>query len=156
MSVTAFSDLKSASMTGANEVRVVTLTEDEIFQRAREGFIFSHPGAPIFIKRLARSGRLDWAFAGSRQVLRDIEKPVDFLTHEARAAWVLNMHAPMMAGLNCAQRAAVAQLAVTAVRVGTKDHAPAPHAVIHGSGIGPVLLAFVALVLAVVACWMAF
>lgn len=136
-------------MTGAHQVRVVTLTEDEIFQRAREAFIFAHPSAPLFMKRLARSGRIDWFLASARQAMRDIEKPVDFLTHEARAAWVLNTHAGLLKGMSREAREAVAQIAVTAIRVGTKDHAVAPAAVIHGAGFGPALLALVGVALAI-------
>lgn len=153
--MSSFESLSSAHVPGAKQIRVVTLTEEEIFERAREAFIFANPGAPMFLKRLARSGRLDRFFAGTRQALRDIEKPVDFLTHEARAAWVLNMHAPMMTGLSETQKAAVAQLAVTAIRVGTKDHAVSPAAVIHGSWLGPVILALAGVGAAVTAIVMA-
>lgn len=149
------SDFKSAAMAGAREIRVITLTEDEIFLRAREAFIFAHPGAPMFLRRLVRSGRLDWFLASARQAMRDIEKPVDFLTHEARAAWVLNTHAGLLAGLPKEARDVVAQITVTAIRVGTKDAAPAPHAVIHGSWCGPVVLALLGIAGAVAAVGMA-
>lgn len=140
--MSAFEKLTASHMKAAKEIRVVTLTEEEIFLRAREAFIFAHPGAPLFMRRVARSGRLDWFLASARQAMRDIEKPVDFLTHEARAAWVLNTHAGLMSGLSPVQKEAVAQLAITAIRVGTKDHAPAPHAVIRGGGVaGPAILA---------------
>lgn len=128
-----FEDMTAMSIPGAREVRIITITEEEIFQRAREGFIFAHPRAPVFLRKLARSGRLDCFLASARQAMRDIEKPVDFLTHEARAAWVLNTHAALMQGMSTEARNAVAQIAVTAIRVGTKDFAPAPHAVIHGA-----------------------
>lgn len=124
--MSAFHQLKSATMTGAEEVRVITLNDDEIAVRAREAFIFAHPAAPLFVRKMARSGRLDWALASARQAMRDIEKPVDFLTHEARAAWVLNTHAGLMGMMDANQRAAIAQIAVTAIRVGTKDFAAPP------------------------------
>lgn len=152
ITVSKFDSLKSASMTGAREIRVTTITEDELYQRAREGFIFAHPSAPCFVRKLARSGRLDWFLASARQALRDIEKPVDLLTHEARAAWVLNMHSPMIAALSDEAKAAVAQVAVTAIRVGTKDAAAAPAAVIQGAG----LLYPVAIVLLAVAAVLGF
>jgi hypothetical protein len=137
-----FTDLISSEIPGAREIRIITLTEDEIFQRAREAFVFAHPGAPLFLRRLARSGRLDWAFADSRQALRDIEKSLDFLTHEARAAWVLNTHAGLMKNMDRATREAVAQITVTAIRLGTKDSARPPHAVIScGSAVLAVVVA---------------
>jgi hypothetical protein len=149
--VSAFDHLAAAKIPGAREIRVITLTEEEIFQRAREALIFAHPGCPMFVKRMARSGRLDWFLASARQAMRDIEKPVDFLTHEARAAWVLNTHRPLLEGLTEDQKAAVAQLAVTAIRVGTKDHAPAPAAVIHGPPVGAIILALIGVALGVCA-----
>jgi hypothetical protein len=149
--VSRFENLTAANIPGAQQVRVVTLTEDEIFARAREAFIFAHPGAPLFVRRLARSGRLDWFLASARQAMRDIEKPVDLLTHEARAAWVLNMHSPLIAGLPPDVKAAVAQVAVTAIRVGTKDAIAPPHAVIHAGLFGPAALALTGVALAIVA-----
>jgi hypothetical protein len=149
--VSAFDELTAARIEAAKQIRVVTLTEDEIFQRAREAFIFTHPNAPLFMRRLARSGRLDWFLASARQAMRDIEKPVDFLTHEARAAWVLNMHAGLMKDMDKATREAMAQITVTAIRVGNKDATVPPHAIIHGSWCGPVILALLSIAGAVAA-----
>lgn len=122
----------------------------ELVQRAREAAIMAHPRAPLFVRRLIRSGRLDWLLASARQAMRDIEKPVEFLTHEARAAWVLNNHASLMDGMSQEARRAVAQITVTAVRVAANDAAPPPHAVIHGAGLSGWIVAAVVGAVAIV------
>jgi hypothetical protein len=138
-------------MTGAHQVRIVTITEEEIVLRAREGLLFAFPKMPGFVRRLVRVGSLDWALAGTRQAIRDIEKPVDLLTHEGRAAWVLATHRGLMSGLDQAGREAVAQIAVTAIRVGNKDFVAPTHAVIRSGSCGPMLLALIGLALGIVA-----
>jgi FixJ family two-component response regulator len=115
------STLASATMTGASKVRIVTMTEDEITLRAREAFIFAHPHTPRVVTRMMRRGRLDFLLKSARQIVRDIEKPVDMLTHESRAAWVIAQFRGTMAALPQEQREIVADLVVMAVRVGVKD-----------------------------------
>jgi hypothetical protein len=146
-----FKDFRSAHMTGAESVRVVAMTEDDIHLRAREGLIFAYPKMPALIRRMVRRGDFDWALAGARQALRDIEKPVDLLTHEGRAAAVLALHRPLMAGLDDNAKAVVAQVAVTSIRIGNRDYVAPPHAVVHAGFFGPTLLALIGVALGVVA-----
>lgn len=112
----------SESMPGARQVRVLTLTEDELLIRAREAAIFAYPRMPRLIARLVRAGRFDGFLAGTRQALRDIEKPTEFLTLEARAAWVWQRTlANELNGVPDDQREKIANALATAIRVGTRD-----------------------------------
>lgn len=113
---------KSTSMPGAREIRVLTLTEDEITTRAREAMIFAYPRMPRFLAGFVRRGWFDGLLRGTRQALRDIEKPTEFLTIEARAAWVwqrtLRDH---LVDVPADQQAAIANALATAIRVGVRD-----------------------------------
>jgi hypothetical protein len=146
-----FEDLRSAKMTGAEQVRIVTMTPADIYLRAREGLIFAHPKMPALIRKLVRRGSLDFLLAGARQALRDIEKPVDLITHEGRAAAVLALHRPLLEGLDPKARAVVAQVAVTSIRIGNRDYINPPSATIQGGGLGLALLTIIGVILAVAA-----
>lgn len=110
----------AAAMPGADRVRIFELTETDIIHRAREGLIFAYPGLPRWVARMARRGRFDWALAGARQALRDIEKPVDMLTHESRAAFVMSTTLSQLGNLTDTEKGAVANAIVTAIRLGVK------------------------------------
>lgn len=113
--------LCSASIPGATRVRFITMTEEEIFARAREAAILSYPYLPMFMRRAIRNGRFDWALRPARQTLRDIEKPLDHLTVEARAAFVLQTVLPTLKTLNEGQRVEMVNAIKTAIRVGTRN-----------------------------------
>lgn len=112
--------LTAASIPGANRVRFIQMSEEEIFARAREATILSFPKLPQFVARMIRRGRFDWLLRPARQVIRDIEKPLDHLTTEARAAFVLSTILPTLKSLDDSARGEVVNAITTAVRVGVR------------------------------------
>lgn len=112
--------LTAASIPGANRVRFITMTEEEIFARAREATILSYPKLPGFLVRAIRRGSFDVFLRPARQALRDIEKPLEHITTEARAAFVLSTVLPTLKQLDDRQRGEIVNAITTAVRVGVK------------------------------------
>lgn len=108
-------------MPGARQVRVLTLSEDEILIRAREAAVFAYPRMPRIIARLVRSGRFDFMLRGTRQALRDIEKPTEFLSIEARAAWVWQRTLADVSHLPIEDKEKIANALATAIRVGVRN-----------------------------------
>lgn len=112
--------LTAASIPAAKRIRFIEMTEDEIFERAREAAILSYPSLTRFFRSMIRAGRFDALLRPARQALRDIEKPVDHLTIEARAAFVLQGMLPTLKRLDAEAQGQIINAITTAVRVGTR------------------------------------